>query len=84
MNELIERCRQSALQQHRFVHLSHRFEQFEVMHIPRSDLNHVYIIKRFFNMPGINNLTDRQQAVRCGCFAQNSQSVHSQSLKIIR
>ncbi|MNW57970.1 hypothetical protein D3C74_358100 [compost metagenome] len=84
MNELIQRGGQSPLQQHRFVHFSHGLEQFEVMHIPRANLNHVHIIKRLFNMPGVDNFTNGQKAVLCGCFPQNSQAVHSQSLKIIR
>ena len=35
-----------ALEQHRLVHLAHRLEQLEVLHIACADLHHVHILRK--------------------------------------
>ena len=41
---LLDGVAQAALEQHRLVHLAHRLEQLEVLHIACADLHHVHIL----------------------------------------
>ncbi|MNC39215.1 hypothetical protein D3C75_878630 [compost metagenome] len=84
MKEFLHRCSKAPFQQHRLVQLAGGFQEFEVLHIACTDLDDIHIIQRRLKMCRIDDFTDRQQAVFVRRFAEDTQTVHTESLEIIR
>ena len=58
---LLDRIRQPALQQHRLVNLAQRFQQIEVLHVARSDLNQIDMLDKFVDLIRAHQFADDRQ-----------------------
>ena len=68
--QLLQRGRRAAFQQHRGPLRPHGFQEAEVLHVPRADLQHVGIAGNQGHVAGGNHLGHKRQAGSCRAAAR--------------
>ena len=73
----------AALQEYRRMHLADFFEQLEVLHVARTDLDHVGILRDQFDVVDVHDLRHDLEPRLVRRLAQHLQPLFRQSLEII-
>ena len=81
---LLERRRDTALQQDRLAHLAHLPQQRVVLHVAGAELIDVDVLVDQLDLAGVHDLGDQPEAVLIGAGAQHAQPLLAVALEAVR
>ena len=61
--QLFQRGRDAALEQHRLAHFAQFAQQIEILHVARAHLQNVHVVEHQRDLRNLHHFTDRQQLV---------------------
>ena len=82
--QLLDRRRHPALQQHRLVRAPHLGQEEEVLAIPRADLDHVRVLQDRLDVPRIHQLRHHRQPCLVARRTQDLQPLVAEPLERVR
>src|SRR5215211_1276755 len=78
------RCRESALEENRPLHVSELCEQSKVLHIARANLEHVRMLGDEIHMSRIEHFSHNRNSNLASNLREHSQRIGTQALKAVR
>ena len=81
---LLDRRGESALEEHRNAHCPNFAQERKVLHVARTDLQHVRVLRNPLDIPRIHHFRDDAQAIAIARLAKHLEGVFAEALKRVR